>query len=410
MQYFNKKYISFSSRIDTLKHAHSYSHPHTSLAEFLNLNFGGARSLYLGMVLIGLLFSSTSNVLAQEKPWQHIGRKATAAEVKAWDIDVRGDFKGLPKGQGSVAQGEQIWEAKCASCHGSFGELNEVFPPLVGGTTSEDIKTGIVAANAKGGVAQKTTMMKLAKLSTMWDYINRAMPWTAPKSLQTDEVYAVVAYILNLSAVVPSDFTLSNESIAQVQEKLPNRHGLVRFDGLWDTKGKPDVNNVACMKNCPTEQISSTLPDFARNAHGNLSEQNRTIGAVRGADTTKPAPTTLNNASLVKSAAAVQNSSAPLSGASKPSVSEGMAMPDAKALLAKNSCTACHGLKNKIVGPGFNEIAAKYKVKAEAENYLLAKIKSGGAGVWGTIPMPSQAHLKEADLKLIAAWIAAGAK
>ncbi|WP_395009523.1 c-type cytochrome, partial [Undibacterium sp.] len=145
---------------------------------------------YKKILLLSLISISASTVFAQEKPWQHIGRKATPAEVKAWDIDVRGDFKGLPKGKGSVAQGEQIWEAKCASCHGSFGELNEVFPPLVGGTTPEDIKKGIVAANAQGGVAQKTTMMKLAKLSTMWDYINRAMPWTAPKSLEADEVYA----------------------------------------------------------------------------------------------------------------------------------------------------------------------------------------------------------------------------
>jgi cytochrome c len=54
--------------------------------------------------------------------------------VAAWDIDVRPDFKGLPKGQGSVNQGQDIWEAKCASCHGVFGESNSTFAPLVGGT------------------------------------------------------------------------------------------------------------------------------------------------------------------------------------------------------------------------------------------------------------------------------------
>lgn len=368
---------------------------------------------YKKILLAGLMAISTSVVFAQEKPWQHVGRKATPAEVKAWDIDVRGDFKGLPKGRGSVAQGEQIWEAKCASCHGSFGELNEVFPPLVGGTTAEDMKTGIVAANAKGGVAQKTTMMKLAKLSTIWDYINRAMPWTAPKSLQPDEVYAVIAYLLNLSAVVPSDFTLSNENIAQVQEKLPNRNGLVRFDGLWETKGKPDVKNIACMKDCPVEQISSTLPDFARNAHGNLSEQNRVIGAVRGADTTKPAPTAPMSGSAVKPVPAPPAApvpAAPVKETTKATSNESAAVTDVKPLLNKNSCTACHGLKNKVVGPGFNEIAAKYKTKADAESYLAAKIKSGGSGVWGAIPMPPQAQLKDADVKAIAAWIVAGAK
>jgi cytochrome c len=72
------------------------------------------------------------------------------AEIHAWDIDVRPDFKGLRPGSGSVAQGEEVWEAKCASCHGSFGESNEVHTPLIGGTTKDDIKTGRVASLAKG--------------------------------------------------------------------------------------------------------------------------------------------------------------------------------------------------------------------------------------------------------------------
>ncbi|MDO8650632.1 MAG: c-type cytochrome [Undibacterium sp.] len=355
-----------------------------------------------------LIAISTLSNAAEDKPWQSIGRKATTDEVKAWDIDVRGDFKGIPKGQGSVAQGEHVWEGKCASCHGSFGELNEVFPPLVGGTTEEDIKNGVVAANAKGGVAQKTTLMKLARLSTMWDYINRAMPWNAPKSLTHDEVYAVTAYILNLGGIIPSDFTLSDKNIAKVQERLPNRNGLVRFDGLWDVKGKPDVKNVACMSNCEVDQkLTSFLPDFARNAHGNLAEQNRVIGAVRGTDTSKPAPQALE-----VNPSAKKNAGPELKEAAKPLVASDAAgtVTDVKQLLAKNTCTACHGIKNKIVGPGFNEIAAKYKGKADLENYLVSKIKTGGSGVWGAVPMPPQAQLKDADAKAIAQWLSLGAK
>jgi cytochrome c len=71
-----------------------------------------------------------------------VGRAATPAEIAAWDIDVRPDFKGLPPGSGSVAKGQQVWDAKCAACHGTFGESNEVFAPIVGGTTAEDIRTG----------------------------------------------------------------------------------------------------------------------------------------------------------------------------------------------------------------------------------------------------------------------------
>ncbi|MGV3727825.1 c-type cytochrome [Hydrogenophaga sp.] len=335
---------------------------------------------------------------AQTPPWHDLGRDATKAEVKAWDIDVRPDFKGLPKGAGTVAQGERLWEAQCASCHGSFGESNEVFTPIVGGTTKADIERGRVKNLEPGSTfPQKTTMMKVATLSTLWDYINRAMPWNAPKTLKTDEVYAVTAYILSLAEVVPADFTLNDQNIAEVQKRMPNRNGMVFHEPLWKVNGKGDVKNVACMKDCPVETtIRSSLPDFARDAHGNIQEQNRVIGPVRGADTTRPAPT------------------APVGSGPKPAAVVVAAAPaaagDVKALLAANSCTACHGMAQKIVGPAFNEIAAKHKGNAGLESYLAIKIREGGVGVFGAVPMPPQPQLSAADATRIAKWIAAGAK
>ena len=80
------------------------------------------------------------------------------------------------------------------------------------------------------------------------------------------------------------------------------------------------------------------------------------------------------------------------------------------ALLNKHSCLACHGINNKIVGPGFNEILAKQKGRADLQDYLVSKIKGGGSGVYGSVPMPPQAQLSDADAKTIAKWIAAGAK
>lgn len=349
------------------------------------------------LIFLAALFTA-GPALAQAKPWHDIGRDATRAEVKAWDIDVRPDFKGLPKGSGSVTQGEQVWEAQCASCHGSFGESNEVFTPIVGGTTQADIERGRVKNLEPGSsFPQKTTMMKVATLSTLWDYINRAMPWNAPKTLKTDEVYAVTAYILSLAEVVPEDFTLSDENIAEVQKRMPNRHGMVRHEPLWRADGKGDVKNVACMKDCPVETtIRSALPDFARDAHGNIAEQNRVIGPVRGADTTKPPP------------------EGPVGSAPRPvPVVVAAASPsatDPKALLAANSCTACHGMASKIVGPGFNEILDKHKGKADLEAYLFAKIRDGGSGVYGAVPMPPQPQLGEADARAIARWIVDGAK
>jgi cytochrome c len=143
------------------------------------------------------------------------------------------------------------------------------------------------------------------------------------------------------------------------------------------------------MRDCPgaiTE--TSALPDFARNQHGNLAEQNRPFGPQRGADTSQPearpglAPPWLTVAKA--------------------------ALPEAKSALAlagKNACTACHGLAQKMVGPSFVDIGRKYPGQID---YLAAKIKSGGVGLWGPITMPAQT-LSEAEAKTIAIWLAAGA-
>ena len=338
-----------------------------------------------------------------------VGRDATQKEVAAWDIDVRPDFKGLPPGAGTVAKGQEVWETQCAHCHGVFGESNEVFNPLIGGTTADDIKTGRVAKlqDPTGG---RTTFMKVATLSTVWDYINRAMPWTAPKSLTTEEVYAVTAFLLNLSGVVPENFTLSDKNIAEVQARMPNRNGMQTKHAMWPgqefggTK-KADTANVACMKHCATEPtVASFLPEFARNAHGNLMEQNRAVGPQRGADTSQPERRTSGPAPMATAPQAL----AQAVPAGQPAAKADSVGPDNKAAIAltvKNSCTACHGMSNKIVGPAFADVAKKHAGKAD---YLAGKIKSGGSGVWGPIPMPPQ-PLSDADAKTIAAWLASGA-
>jgi cytochrome c len=338
-------------------------------------------------------FALAANAVAQDKPGAYpgIGRTATPKEVAAWDIDVRPDFKGLPAGSGSVAQGQDIWEGKCASCHGVFGESNQVFNPLVGGTTKDDIVTGHVAALKRNDYPGRTTLMKVSTVSTLWDYINRAMPWTQPKSLKPDEVYAVLAYLLNLADIVPADFTLSDKNIAQVQQRMPNRNGMTTDHAMWPGAGipgakKPDVAAAACMKDCPVDaKVTSMLPAFAMNANGNLAEQNRVVGPQRGLQTAPVKP--------VKASAAE----------AAPAASGGAA---ALALTQKNNCVACHAVDRRIVGPSFAEVAGKHAGKAD---YIFAKIKSGGSGVWGSVPMPPQT-LSDADAHQIAEWIAAGAK
>ncbi len=346
----------------------------------------------------------TGLAAAQGGPYPGVGRPATPKEIAAWDIDVRPDFRGLPKGSGSVAKGQDVWEAKCASCHGIFGESNEVFSPIVGGTTKDDIRTGRVARLTDGSFPGRTTLMKLSSLSTMWDYINRAMPWNAPKTLTTEEVYAVTAFILNMGGIVPDDFTLSDANIRDVQKLLPNRNGKTTDHALWPGAGfakrKPDVVATACMSNCATEpKVASLLPDFARNQHGNLAEQNRLVGAQRGADTTKPAPATLAETAARAGAVTVAAAAPAAAGAGGAS---------AFALAQKHTCTACHGLDAKLVGPSFQDIAKKQGGRADAVDYLFGKIKAGGSGVWGAIPMPPQT-LGDDDARAIAQWLAAGA-
>jgi len=352
--------------------------------------------------LLVLALAAGANAALAQVDYPGVGRAATPREIQAWDIDVRPDFKGLPKGSGSVAKGQDVWEAKCASCHGIFGEANEVFSPLVGGTTKEDIKTGRVGRLNDTTFPGRTTLMKVSTVSTLWDYINRAMPWNAPKSLSTDEVFAVTAYLLNMGGIVPDSFVLSDTSITEAQKLLPNRHGVTTDHGLWPGKGqgnggKPDVKAAACMTDCaPEAKVASFLPDFARNNNGNLAEQQRLVGPQRGADTTRPPPANL--------AAAAAAATMPASRAAATS-----AGAVALALAQKSGCTACHGVDSKIVGPGFREIAARYAGRHDGESHLAGKIRTGGQGSWGAIPMPPQT-VPDSDIAVLAKWLADGAK
>lgn len=309
-----------------------------------------------------------------------LGRSATAEEVAAWDIDVRPDFKGLPAGSGSVEEGEALWLDKCSVCHGDFGDSNEVFSPIaLGNITAEDIERGRVAS-LMNPAAIRTTLMKVSTVSTIWDYINRAMPWNAPKSLETDEVYALVAYLLNLGYIVDYDFTLSDENISEVQALMPNRHGTTRDHGLWAVGDAPDVVGSDCTSNCQVDTtVTSFLPAYAMNAHGNLRDQMREFGPYRGLQTAPASETT--------------------------ATAERVAGPPTD-LLAESGCSGCHQMDKKIVGPAFSDIMSKYAQRSDALDYLMVKIKNGGVGVWGNMPMPPMAQVNDETVRTIAKWLA----
>ena len=327
-----------------------------------------------------------------------LGRGATSDEIKAWNIDVRPDFQGLPAGQGTVAEGTKLWEAKCASCHGDFADSNSVFPPIVGAyqASKQDIATGRVAKLANVTEGGGTSIEKLSTLSTLFDYIHRAMPWNAPLSLSWNDTYSLVAYLLNLANVVPANFTLTRDNVQQVQNMLPNRNGMTWNHGMWPGKelgngGIPDTHNVECMKNCaPKPVVKSFIPEYAMNTWGNLADENRAWGPIRGQVTLSKAE--LKKAEESKNAAATD--------------------PNAKvvALIKANGCIACHSFgDNKVVGPGYQEIAKKYAGKTDMVGELTTRIMKGGSGVWGSMPMPPQS-ISEADAKMVANWVVDGAK
>lgn len=163
-----------------------------------------------------------------------LGREATPEEVAAWDIDIRPDGRGLPVGSGDVFTGEEVYVDRCASCHGDFGEAVDRWPVLAGGD-------GTLASEDP----VKTVGSYWPYLSTVWDYVHRAMPFGDAQSLTDDEVYAITAYILYLNDLVDDDFELSHENFAEV--RLPNEEGFHPDDrmetAVW-------AKREVCMENC----------------------------------------------------------------------------------------------------------------------------------------------------------------
>ena len=179
-----------------------------------------------------------------------IGSTATPEMIAGWDIDIRPDGTGLPEGQGSVADGEGLYEAQCASCHGLFGEGAGRWPVLAGGEGTLDTLH-----------PEKTVGSYWPYASTLWDYIHRAMPYPAPQSLTDDEVYAISAYVLYLNDIVDEDFVATKESFAQV--KMPNEPNFY-------IDNRPDVQNTRCMKDCadPSQfEIVTTINGVTPTGH-----------------------------------------------------------------------------------------------------------------------------------------------
>lgn len=165
-----------------------------------------------------------------------LGRPATQNEVTAWDIDVRPDGLGLPEGGGDVETGEEIFAEQCALCHGDFGEGVDRWPVLAGGQDT------LASDNPV-----KTIGSYWPYLSTVYDYVHRAMPFGDAQSLSGDDVYALTAYLLYVNDLVEDDFELTRENFLEV--RLPNEENFYLDDRLESPLFSA---REVCMADCKT--------------------------------------------------------------------------------------------------------------------------------------------------------------
>jgi cytochrome c len=167
----------------------------------------------------------------------HLGRRALPEEVAAWDIDIRPDGAGLPQGSGTVTRGTEIYDIHCAACHGDFGEGTGRWPVLAGGAdTLTDERP------------EKTIGSYWPYLSTVFDYVRRAMPFGNARSLSDDDVYALTAYLMYLNDLVDEEFELSQQNFNEIV--LPNESNFVE-DNRYQ-----EQHYVAADEPCMTDCIA----------------------------------------------------------------------------------------------------------------------------------------------------------
>jgi mono/diheme cytochrome c family protein len=172
--------------------------------------------------LLAIALAGAVTVAAQT-PAPDVGRPATPDEIRNLGAAIAPDGNGLPEGSGSVSAGRGVFALRCSKCHGEKAQ-GDIGPALVGGR-------GTLATPRPF----KTVGSFWPYATTVWDYVNRAMPFDEPGLLKPPDVYAVVAYLLNINGIVGDDAVMDAKSLPKV--KMPNRDGFV-------ADPRPDVGKV----------------------------------------------------------------------------------------------------------------------------------------------------------------------
>src|SRR5690242_12543199 len=180
------------------------------------------------LFVTGIVLLAANAALAQTPDYKNVGRTPTKEEIQAWDIAIGPDGKGLPAGQGTAKDGGPIFAAKCAVCHGAEGQGAAIGPRVVGGKADTETLTTVRPVRTVGGYWPYAT--------TVWDYINRAMPRSQSGTLTPNEVYALTAFILAKSNIIKEDDVLDAKPLPKVE--MPNRNGFVpaKFADIPDEK------------------------------------------------------------------------------------------------------------------------------------------------------------------------------
>jgi cytochrome c len=190
------------------------------------------------VLVTGVVLLTANTALTQTPSYTNVGRTPTKEEIQAWDIAAGPDGKGLPPGQGTAKDGAPIYAAKCAVCHGPVAEGGKIGPRLAGGKADLETLTTLRPVRSVGGYWPYAT--------TVWDYINRAMPRNQAGTLSANEVYALTAFILAKSGIIQEDDVMDAKTLPKVQ--MPNRNGFVpqRFEDI------PDERKRGCRQGvCP---------------------------------------------------------------------------------------------------------------------------------------------------------------
>ena len=302
------------------------------------------------------------------------GRVPTANEVKAWNKDIMAGGVGLPEGEGSVEDGEELYEAKCVSCHGDFGSGGGGYPALSKGNGYEgkETLTNNRYRDPDADGPSRYFGSYWPQLSTMWWYIKDGMPHPKSKTLTVDETYALTAYMLSINEIeyegeaIDDEFVLNKENFAKI--KMPNEKGFEpNIDGpnaLKDVRAYySKAENFGAKKVKPSERCMSKCQEktakVVRIQNGGISEFNP-----------------------------------PLNSAKDLPIVEKKAI-DVKQVYADN-CAMCH---DNFLSPGSAEWA-DYKAKGMAAVY-----KNGIDGTVGGMPPKGGTTLSESDFKLVVDFV-----